>query len=99
MSQLGNEEFAFTLQEETSIEGITADGTTIYPNIATQYVTVESNNAIEKVVIINMQGATVMTTQCNTKAATLDVAHLANGVYFVVATTTEGTIVEKIIKQ
>ncbi len=99
MSQLGNEEFAFTLQEETSIEGITADGTTIYPNIATQYVTVESNNAIDKVVIINMQGATVMTTQCNTKAATLDVAHLANGVYFVVATTTEGTIVEKIIKQ
>lgn len=78
------------------IEDITA-GTTIYPNPATDHISINSTENVQRVEIYNMQGQLV---KAETGAVNnISVKDLANGMYTLKLTTDNGVSVHKIVKK
>ncbi|MES2380874.1 MAG: DUF4465 domain-containing protein [Bacteroidota bacterium] len=68
---------------------------TVYPNPSASYIQLMADEKIETVNIYNVQGQEVLTTTGNS----VDVSLLEQGVYMVSATTSNGTIKSKFIKE
>ena len=69
---------------------------TIFPNPATEIITVKSNEDIESITILSLEGRNVK----STTSATIDVSGLSNGIYLMQVKTTEGKMgIKKMIKQ
>ncbi len=78
------------------IEEITTE-TTIYPNPATDQITINSTDNVQRVEIYNMQGQLV---KAETGAVNnISVKDLANGMYTLKLTTDNGTSIHKIVKK
>ncbi|MCG3166749.1 MAG: hypothetical protein POELPBGB_02531 [Bacteroidia bacterium] len=76
----------YIVGDPTGIEEANAisNNISVYPNPATNYVTVEANGySIEIVRIVDMLGQTVSETQVNSSKTQLDVTTLSQGAYFV----------------
>lgn len=69
----------------------------IYPNPASDQLTIVSNQTINELTIIDITGKMILTTKQNTDV--VNVADLSNGVYFIKLITEEGTITKKFVKQ
>jgi hypothetical protein len=68
----------------------------IYPNPATNYVTVKSDYTMSRIEVMNFTGQTVINSNVETKASKINLTTLKAGVYFVKVTTTEGIHTVKI---
>ena len=80
---------------EDVVEGLTEADVKIFPNPATDYVTVEGND-VKSIEIYSLAGALVAVEKGET---TLNVSNLAKGTYLVKVTTADGVKVEKMIKR
>ena len=76
-------------------DGLNEAKVKIYPNPATDYVTVEGGE-VKSIEIYSLAGALVASEKAE---ATIGVSDLANGTYVVKVTTAEGVKVEKLIKK
>jgi len=65
--------------------------TLIFPNPATNRVTIKSSHNIKNVQIINFVGQTVYSTHVNSNVANLDTSNLSSGIYFVRINTNSGS--------
>ena len=89
-----NEVISFTAVAQDYVEKVLGEKLAIYPNPATDVITV-SNEGVESVVVVNAVGAVVAQSNGNT----VNVANLANGIYFVKAYTANGVVAGTIIKK
>jgi len=80
----------------TAINGVYGPGITIFPNPATSTLTIISANNIASIVIYNILGQTVFNQAYNAEQVQINVADLADGVYFI---KTNNTKVDKFVKQ
>lgn len=71
----------------------------LYPNPTDEHVhiDVKDNAIIEKILLKDLTGKTLLQKESNSSSETLDISHLSNGLYFVVVQTTAGTYTEKLI--
>lgn len=70
----------------------------MYPNPATNNLTIEANDAIEQVALYNMLGQEVVSKTTNNKVVTLDISSLQNGIYIVKTTIKGVTSASRVIK-
>jgi len=80
----------------TGISEIESD-LTIYPNPATDNMTISTSENVQRVEIFNMQGQLVKAESGN--VTSISVKDLANGMYTLKLTTDNGTSMHKIIKK
>jgi len=79
------------------IEEVTMENTTVYPNPATDVLTINSGSQVQRVEIFNIQGQLVKAEAGDVH--TISVKDLANGLYTLKLTTENGTSMHKIIKK
>jgi hypothetical protein len=80
-----------------SVRGLNADKLSIYPNPATDLVTITSNNQIKVVTVLNNLGQKVLTMNPDSKTCVLDISNLVNGVYFINTASENGQTTSKLI--
>ena len=88
-----------TLREQdlTSVNNKSSGGIEIYPNPATNFITINATNSnIETVQIVNITGDVVVESRTNSNQ--VDVSHLPTGVYFVQLFSTKGVNSLKFVK-
>lgn len=71
----------------------------VYPNPATENITVNANEHIENITVSSEFGQIVLQKQCKSSVAQIDLTELMPGIYFVSIYTTNNTVVRKILKQ
>ncbi len=74
-------------------------GITIFPNPASQTLTVSGKTEITQLIITDMLGNVVIQQQPHEHAATIDVGNLAKGIYFLKAVIDKGFVVRKFVKE
>lgn len=80
-----------------SVEDITMENTTIYPNPATDVININTTENVQRVEIFNMQGQLVKAETGD--VTSISVKDLANGFYTLKLTTDNGTSMHKIVKK
>ncbi len=87
-------------QPGTSIADIdNAIAFSVYPNPATEVVTVATSQKAQKVEILNYLGQVIFAQAVQNNTFTLNVANYADGVYFIRLTGEEGVSTQKLIKK
>ena len=83
-----------------SVQDFSADGLKVYPNPATNQVTVslDGGNMLQQVSIYNMEGRLLQTCRAEGHSVTLDVEGLPSGVYSVQVRTEQGSLTKLIYK-
>jgi hypothetical protein len=69
----------------------------IYPNPASEQLTIVSDQTIHESIIIDITGKAIKSIKENTKVINVD--YLSSGIYFIKLITNEGTITKKFVKQ
>lgn len=83
--------------EDTATDGVNVPSVSIFPNPATDYVTVNGED-VRRVEIYSMNGARLIDTRLTTSSS-IDVRPLAKGVYVMKITTGRGQAVRKLMKK
>lgn len=78
-------------------ERIVSNPISLYPNPTSNELTIDTEQKISEVSIIDITGKIIMITKQNTK--TINVSDLSNGLYFIKLSTGERTITKKFLKQ
>ena len=95
MSQFSYENIPFTLTNPTHLIAVEASTINLYPNPATEYITVESVECVENISIYSLQGNRLI----DTIQATIYVGNLPPGMYYAIVTThNQDTITKFIIR-
>lgn len=83
-----------------SVQDFSADGLKVYPNPATNQVTVsvDGGNLLQQVSIYNMEGRLLQTNKAEGHSVTMDVEGLPSGVYSVQVRTEQGSLTKLIYK-
>lgn len=76
---------------QVSVNEITAENSTIYPNPASDILNVSSAKAIEKVSVMSLTGQIVMEQPAHANSISLNISELRNGFYLVKVTLTDGS--------
>ncbi len=84
-----------SVTEGTGIEDVNTT-VNVYPNPASSIINVNAGINIERISIVNMAGQCVYSANENDNNATVNVANLSNGMYFMSVTTANGTTTKKI---
>lgn len=93
-------QFADKLREDCNgIGDVAATRVSVYPNPATDRLTIDGLDGDGLVEIVNMQGQTVLACQANGAVAEIGVGCLARGTYFLRIHSPGGTVATKIILQ
>ena len=71
----------------------------MYPNPAKSSVTIDANNAIERVAVYNILGQEVLSKKPNTNSTTLQTSALQRGIYIVKSTIGGKTTTSKLVKE
>ncbi|MCB0804964.1 MAG: T9SS type A sorting domain-containing protein [Bacteroidales bacterium] len=87
------------LKSETLSNGVSSAETFIqlYPNPATNYLKVNSNEVVSQVKILNRSGQVVKDLQTYSPTSEIDISDLTAGLYFVNVMTNQGAEVKKLI--
>lgn len=85
----------FTLDEATGIAEVTADNVNVYPNPTKDIVNVNAPAQINNIELFNITGQQISTFNVNNTTAQIDVAELANGIYFLKINTENGMVTKK----
>jgi hypothetical protein len=90
----------FTITQTLSTDSVDASNFVIYPNPTNDIITISSSTySFNEVVIVDLNGRVIKSaTFENVSLATLDVASLTAGVYFLNISSDEGVVNKKIIK-
>lgn len=80
-----------------SVKGFNVAKVNIYPNPASDNVTITSDGQIQMVTVLNNLGQNVLTMTPDSKEVVLDVSNLIGGVYFIITTSEEGQTTSKLI--
>ncbi|MCF8428500.1 MAG: T9SS type A sorting domain-containing protein [Bacteroidia bacterium] len=72
-----------TFSEKLSVSNVQKSTTKIYPNPASNLLTIEAKGNIQKVTLYNMLGKEVLTKNLNSSLITLPISDLLNGVYMI----------------
>ncbi|MBU3661574.1 MAG: T9SS type A sorting domain-containing protein [Bacteroidetes bacterium] len=89
----------FSKKPATGIASIEKEVMGVYPNPASNSLTIHTTKEIQSVVIYNALGQVVLTASPNTNDVNLDIASLTNGFYTVKATINGVATFKKIIKE
>lgn len=88
------------LEMVTSVEELTQNNFSFFPNPTTNVLNINSENNLDQVSITDMSGRTIKTiTSNNTKQTRIDVTDLNSGIYFVQVVSNGVSKVQKFIKQ
>jgi minor extracellular serine protease Vpr len=87
------------LQQTVGIEELNAANINLYPNPATDQITVQADRTITAIHITDISGRVVATQPVNATQTQVDVSTLASGVFFVRLETDGGTITKKLLIQ
>ncbi|WP_166461196.1 T9SS type A sorting domain-containing protein [Flavicella sediminum] len=87
---------AIQVEEPASIDQISTEKNSLYPNPVTSAFQLSSNETIESVQIFGINGSLLKTFKA---AASYDISDLASGVYFVSSNSDNGTKTVKIVKK
>ncbi|GEM_PF-2836158 len=71
----------------------------IYPNPATEYLFVESEYSIERLIILDISGREVNTLHPNQSRYSIPIQNLESGIYIIKGNTRKGEFIKKFIKQ
>ena len=71
----------------------------IYPNPVSDKLTIETSEAIGFVEIYNLTGAMVVSQECNSEKAEIDVNNLHEGIYFIRITTDAAILTRRFVKR
>lgn len=82
-----------------SIPSFAISGVTMYPNPASNQLTLEANSAIQKVSIYNLIGQEVLTKTSKNNTTTIEISGLQKGVYSVKTTIDDKESASKFIKE
>lgn len=91
----------FTVSESLSTADFASSKFTVYPNPASNVVTVtnDANIQIKKIKMVDLNGRTVKALNLNgVTSSQITISDLNSGVYFMSIETTEGTVTRKIVK-
>jgi hypothetical protein len=87
----------FSKSPDTGIDKLTDASLSLYPNPASDFVTLHSDEAITSVSIINSQGQQVQSDMWSFDGRTVDLSNLASGVYFVNVKTANETLTSPLV--
>ena len=106
---LGGASYTFTLTANrnlvahlhcvASVDENTHQTLNIYPNPVSDKLTIESSEAVGFVEIYNLTGAMVVSQECNSEKAEIDVNSLHEGIYFIRITTDTATLTRRFVKR
>lgn len=89
-----------TNNEMASVKDNALTSLSVYPNPANDVINVSNaTNAIEKVVITDMNGRVVKSVVLGVNEAQINISDLSKGVYFLQATSNGASVTEKIVKK
>jgi hypothetical protein len=90
----------FTVTQTLSVDSVDASNFVIYPNPANDMIAINSSNyTFNNVAIVDLNGRVIKVASFdNVSEASLDIAALASGIYFMNITSNEGMVNKKIIK-
>ena len=95
IAKYANDTLTTKLNSVTSLEGVR-----IYPNPATNYISVENTNGKNaQVSIYSIDGRFVKGVSIQNQLTDIGIAELSRGLYFIVVQTSEGKLTEKIVIQ
>ena len=89
----------YLYKDALATEKFATAGVKMYPNPASNNLTIEANNVIEKVSLFNVLGQEVVSKTTNNQVVTLDISSLQNGVYIVKTTINGVTSASRVIKK
>ncbi len=95
-SSVGNEIWKLTTQAPEIIDDNNDLEITVFPNPASQYITIKSPEKIYNVEILNLNGQIILST---TQLENIDIGDLCQGLYFIKINAEKRTVVEKIVIQ
>lgn len=79
---------------------MTADhGPELYPNPATDILSIRNNAVITSIILYDIYGRMMMTSEINSDVCDLDISRFFPGIYILSMTTTSGTFTEKFVKR
>ena len=82
-----------------SVAGFTANILKIYPNPASEIITVDAADTLERVTIFNVLGQKALEFHPRSQSANLNIASLQAGVYILHAQTNSGILTQRIVKK
>ena len=91
-------DYTVNITGEVNIENI-SENINIYPNPASNFVTIQSDNHINKVVFFNYTGQYILQENINSNKAEIDLSNMQSGIYFLKIDTKNGISVKKLIIQ
>ncbi len=71
----------------------------IFPNPANDYITVKSDNTIEKIKILDLNGRIVFQSDNNSETNVIDIKYFLKGIYFLKIESNENISIHKILKK
>jgi hypothetical protein len=87
----------FRKEEVSSVSNATLNTINVYPNPATEQVTLSSTNTIASVELFNSLGQKVLNLNSDSNTVTIDIANLNKGIYTIKTNTDNGQSVSKLI--
>jgi len=87
-----------SLHEVTNVSGIVSN-LTVYPNPATNTLTINNIKENATISIFNLSGAIVFTKKITATTATIDLSSFRSGIYILKIEENSGTTIQKIVKQ
>jgi hypothetical protein len=91
--------FSFTVEGILGVTEQTIEGLVVYPNPATNQLTVEAANVISSVEIMNVLGQTMISETSTSNKLQINISSLSTGNYFVRITSENNSNVMQILKQ
>ncbi|QOD60889.1 T9SS type A sorting domain-containing protein [Polaribacter haliotis] len=89
----------FYKSNTASIKDNTLANLSLYPNPATNFVTISADNTIDKVSVYNILGKTVKTISVNDTSKNIDISDLNSGIYLIKFTVNNAVGTAKFIKR
>jgi hypothetical protein len=84
-------------KEALSVSNVNLNTINIYPNPATEQVTLSSTNTIASVELFNSLGQKVLNLNADSNSVTINIANLSKGIYTIKTNTENGQSVSKLI--
>ncbi|AXG73183.1 T9SS C-terminal target domain-containing protein [Flavobacterium arcticum] len=88
-----------TFEATAAAQNFTNATVSLYPNPATDVVTITANSAIKAIAVYDIQGRLLSNVEMNSSTTSFSLSANPSGVYFAKITTANGTTTEKIIKK
>lgn len=89
----------FSKKAVTGLASLNAETVGVFPNPASNSISISTTNNIQQVVVYNSLGQVVLTASPNTNAVTVDIADLSKGFYTIKSTINGVDTFNKIIKE